>query len=72
MQKNYKTVYPLILGQCMPALRAQLEGNKGYEKINKEQDLFELLKLIRGLCCLHDLNNDKTYTIISLLKNLFH
>ena len=71
-KKNFKTVYPLILGQCLPTLGAQLEGTKSYKKINKEQDLIELLKLIRGLHCCHDLNNDKTYAIFSLLKNLFY
>ena len=52
----------------MPALRAQLEGTKGYEKINEDQDLIGLLKLIRGLCCQHDLNNNKTYAVISSVK----
>ena len=65
-------MYPLILGPCLPALRAQLEGTKGYETIDKELDLIELLKLIRGLYCCHDLNNDKTYAVISSLKNLLY
>ena len=65
-------VYPLILGQYSPALRAQLEGIKGYETINKKQDLIELLKFVRGLCCCHDLNNDKNYAVILSLKNLLY
>ena len=31
-------VYSPILGQCSPALRAQLEGTKGYEAIDKKQN----------------------------------
>ena len=65
-------VYPLIIGQCSPALRAQLEGTKGYEKINKDQDLIGLLKIIWELCCRHSINNDKTYAVISSLKNLLY
>ena len=49
-----------------------MEGSKGYEKINKEQDLVKILKLTMGLHCCHDLNNDKTYAMILSLKNLFY
>ena len=47
-----------------------MEGSKGYEQIKK--GLVERLRLIRGLCCRHDLNNHKTYAMILSLKNLFY
>ena len=31
--KYQMTAYPIIMGQCSPALKVQLEGSKGYEKI---------------------------------------
>ena len=37
--KKYKSVYSLIIGQCLLALRVQQEGMKGYEKVNKNQDV---------------------------------
>ena len=44
---NYqKTAYPLVMGKLSPALWAQLEGSKGYEKINDAQVMVDLLKLI--------------------------
>ena len=68
--KYQKTVYPLVLGQCSPALRAQLEGTKGFEKINADQDVVELLQMIRDISCRHDQNTDKTYAIVQSLKSL--
>ena len=41
--KYQKTAYPLVLGQCSPALQAQLEETKGFEKINTDEDVVELL-----------------------------
>ena len=70
--KYQKTAYPLVIGQFSPALRAQLEGRKGYETVNSNQEVVEVLKLIRGLCCKHNQNNDETYAVIASLKGLFH
>ena len=44
--KYLKTAYPVVVGQCSPALRAQLEETRGYEIVNSNQDMVELLKLI--------------------------
>ena len=41
--KFQKTAYPLVIRQCSPALRAQLEGMKGYESINTNQNIVEVL-----------------------------
>ena len=58
--------------QCSPTLRAQLEGTRDYETVNSNQYVVELLKLIGGLCCIHDQNNNETYTVVSLFKALFY
>ena len=44
--KYEKTAYPVVVGQSSPALRAQLEGTRGFEVVNCDQDVVELLKLI--------------------------
>ena len=35
--KYQKTAYPLVIGQCLPALRAQLKGTKNmiWSQVNK-------------------------------------
>ena len=33
-KKYQKTAFPMVMGQCSPALWAQLEGAKGYKKVN--------------------------------------
>ena len=33
-EKYQETAFPLVMGQCFPALQAQLEGSKGFDKIN--------------------------------------
>ena len=70
--KYQKIAYPVVVGQCSPALRAQLEGTRGYKIVNSNQDMVQLLKLINGLCCQHDQNNNKTYAVVSSLKALFY
>ena len=37
----------------------------------KKNDIFELLKLIRGFCCKHNQNNDKVYALMNSLRALF-
>ena len=60
--KYQRTTYPLVMGQCSPALRAQLEGTKGFAKVKANQDIVELLKMISALCCCLDQN----YSIIKI------
>ena len=67
-----KTVYPLVIGQCSPALRAQLDGMKGYDMVNSKHDDFEVLKMIKSLCCRHNQNNDKTHAVVMSLKELLY
>ena len=63
---------PTGLGSCYQALWAQLEGTKGFHKINTGQDAVELLPLVRSICCRHDQSTDKTYAIVQLLKSLIY
>ena len=62
-RKNYNVPKNRISSgdwSCSPVLMAQLEGMKGYESINTDQDVVEVLKLIQILCCRHDQNTDQT------------
>ena len=66
-----KRVFPSILDQCSPSLRSQLEVMKKFEEAHEKNYIVELLKLIRGLCCKHDQNNDKFYAVFNSLRALF-
>ena len=56
--KKEKRFFPIILDQCSPSLRSQLEGARTFEETCKKNDIAELLKLIQGFCCKHDQNNN--------------
>ena len=51
-----KRVFLIILDQCSPSLRLQLEGTKTFEEMCKKNKIVELLKLIQSFCCKHDQN----------------
>ena len=65
-------VHPLIMGLCSPAYWAQLKGSKGFEQIETDQDVLELLKLSHRIRYKHDQNTDETYAVIMSVKNLFY
>ena len=62
---------PIVLGQCLPSLSSQLEIGKDFEKICKENNVVELLKLRRGFSCHHDQNKNNIYTVLNRLRALF-
>ena len=66
-EEKEKRVFPVVFGQCSPSLGLQVEGIKSFEKICKENDVVELLKLIRGFCCQHVQNNDKIVAVLNSL-----
>ena len=64
-------VFPFILGQGSPSLNLQLEGAPNFVETYKKNDIFELLKLIRALCCKHNQNDDKVYVVMNSIRALF-
>ena len=70
--KYQRTAYPIIMGQCSLALKVQLEGSKGYEKTNIDQDVVELLWLIWSICCQHEQNACETYAMVRSMKSFFY
>ena len=71
-EEKEKRVFPIILGQCSPSLRSQLEGGKGFEEICKNYDVVKLLKMIRGFSCRHDQNNDRIFAAIQSIRAFFN
>ena len=68
-QKRYKgqkgTLFATIWGQCSPAMQASLRSAKGYEEIEDQSDVIELLNEIRGIIYNFD---SRTYVYESILK----
>ena len=46
---NLSTAYGLVLRQCTNYLRSRLEGQDKWETTSNEQDLLELLKIVKSL-----------------------
>jgi hypothetical protein len=51
-------IFPIVQGQCSPAMRARIEADANWEQINNTCDVIQLLILIRNcevrykpLCC---------------------
>ena len=61
----------IILGQFSPSLRSPLKGAPKFTETWMKNDIVELLKLIRGICCKHDQNNDMVYAVMNSLMALF-
>ena len=66
-----RKVFPIVVGQCSPSLRSQLEGTPNFLEIYKKNNIVWLLKIIRGFCCNHDQNNDNVCAVMNSLRLLF-
>jgi hypothetical protein len=49
LQENLKTIYSLLLGQCMDVVLAKLEASNTYNEMSEEADS---MKLLKELCAL--------------------
>jgi hypothetical protein len=67
---NESNTWALVYRQCSPELKNKLEGTSGYDKAKADNDVVNLLIMIRGYCCQFDTLNDKYMSIVKSLKNL--
>jgi hypothetical protein len=63
--------WALIYNQCSPELKNKLEGVEGYEKAKENNNIVQLLTMIRDYCCHFDTLNNKYMSIVGAFKNLF-
>lgn len=61
----------LIYGQCTTALKSQLEGMTEYSTARSTNDIIELLKLIRGICCKFDVKSQKYVALAATFRQAF-
>ena len=65
LEANNKKEFALIYGQCSPKLVSKIKGSNLWERANKEQDVVQLLKIIRGYCCEVDKHQQSTWGLAS-------
>ncbi len=51
---NKKHLYALLLGQCSPELESKIKGADSHVQADCNQDVVQLLLIIRGYCCRFD------------------
>ncbi len=65
LEANNKKAFPLIYGQCSPKLVSKIKASNLWEQANKDQDVVQLLKIIRGYCCKFDEHQQNTWGLIA-------
>jgi hypothetical protein len=65
LAKNKKSSYALILGHCSPELESKIKDADLYVQTNCNQDVVQLLLIIRGYCCRFDDNQQSIYVLES-------
>ena len=66
--KNKKRAYALILGQCSMDLESKIKGADAYTQADADQDVVQLLKIIRGYCCKFE-ENQQSITALESAKH---
>jgi len=70
-QKNEGKAFPLILGQCSPAMRDRLEASDQWKKINTKTDVIELLKLIQSASTTRQTKQEPSHTLMEAYRDFF-
>jgi hypothetical protein len=66
LAKKKRRLYALVLGQCSPELKSKIKGMDSYIQANCNQDMAQLLLIIRGYCCRFDNNQKSIYALESV------
>ncbi len=61
LAKNKKRSYALVLGQCSPELESKIKGTYSYVQADSDQDVVQILLIIRGYCCRFEKNQRSIY-----------
>ncbi len=63
LKENKKRAYALVIGQCLPDLDNKLQGSAVFMQAKADQDVVQLLLVIRGYCCCFDNHQQSTYAL---------
>ena len=65
LEENTKRAYALVLGQCSTELDSKIKGANAYTQANADQNVVQLLLIIRGYCCRFEESQQSTYALES-------
>jgi hypothetical protein len=65
LTENEKRLYALILSQCLAELKSKIKGTDSYVQADCNQDVVQLLLIIRGYCCRLNDNQQSIYMLES-------
>jgi hypothetical protein len=65
LPKNKKCLCAFILGECSPKFMSKIKGADLYFQANCNQDVVQILLIIRGYCCRFNNNQQSIYTLES-------
>ena len=68
---NMQNAFIIILHQCSPALRNDMEAADVFPAIRVSRDPIALLRLIQGLCCSYDSKTQSVMATVASHKKLF-
>ncbi len=63
LEENKKHAYALVIGQCSPDLDGKLKGSAAFAQAEVNQDVVQLLLVIRGYCCRFDDHQQSTWAL---------
>ncbi len=61
--ENKRHMYALVLGQCLMEFVSKIKGSDGYVQADANQDMVQLLAIIRGYCCRFNNHQQSTYVL---------
>ena len=62
-EENPKRAFTILHGKCTESLLDKLGGDRKYEDIESEQEIIEILKLIKGVIFKFDGNKELTHAM---------
>ncbi len=63
LKENKKHLYALIIGQCSHDLDSKLQGSTAFVQAEADQDIVQLLLVIRGYCCCFNDHQQSMYAL---------
>jgi hypothetical protein len=63
LEENKKRAHALVIGKCSPDLDSKLQGSVAFAQAKADQDVIQLLLVIRGYCCRFNDHQQSTYAL---------
>ncbi len=63
IEENKKRAYGLVFGQCLPKLISKIKSSDSFASGDIDQDVVQLLFIVRGYCCQFDNHQQGTWAL---------